>query len=116
MSTSDGDAAFGVYDQGFGPQERRLARHRRDIRFDRMSETFTVTDCATSVDGNEHEYTLLFHLDTTNVAISADGRSLNATYGAGRKWALEMMFDGDAGIAFTMFIAVIFSFIFRPKK
>ena len=99
VSTSDGDAAFGVYDQGFGPQERRLARHRRDIRFDRMSETFTVTDCATSVDGNEHEYTLLFHLDTTNVAISADGRSLNATYGAGRKWALEMMFDGDARLS-----------------
>lgn len=99
VSTPAGDAAFGVYDQGFGPQERRLARHRREIRFDRRSETFTVTDRATSVDGKEHEYTLLFHLDTTNVVISADGRSLNATYGAGRKWALEMMFDGDARLS-----------------
>jgi hypothetical protein len=99
VSIPDGDAAFGVYDQGFGPQELRLAQHRRDIRFDRKSETFTVTDLATSMDGNEHEYTLLFHLDTTNVVISADGRSLNATYGAGRKWALEMMFDGDARLS-----------------
>lgn len=43
-SAFDADAAFGVYDQGFGPKELRLARHRRDIRFDRRTETFTVTD------------------------------------------------------------------------
>lgn len=94
-----GDFAFGVYDQGFGPKRAKLAVHRREIRFDRRADAFTVTDEATSADGAEHEYTLLFQLDTTNVVVSADGRCLRASYGPGRKWSLEMTFDGASGVS-----------------
>jgi len=72
----------------------KLAVHRREIRFDKVADAFTVTDDVRSADGAEHEYALLFHLDATNVVIAADGRSLRADYGHGRKWALEMSFDG----------------------
>lgn len=52
---------------------------------------------AESADGKEHDYTLLFQLDTTNVVVSADGRRVRAEYGAGKKYALEMEFSGDGG-------------------
>ena len=84
------DFAFGVYDQGFGPKELRLARHRREIRFDKAADEFSVADIVESVDGREHDYTLLFQIDSTNVLLSADSRSLYADFGRGRKWALEM--------------------------
>ena len=93
-TSPEGDFAFGVYDQGFGPEMAKLAVHRREIRFDKVADAFTVTDDVRSADGAEHEYALLFHLDATNVVIAADGRSLRADYGHGRKWALEMSFDG----------------------
>lgn len=94
-----GDFAFGVYDQGFGPKNAKLAVHRREIRFDRPADVFTVTDEVRSADGAEHEYTLLFQLDTTNAVVSADGRSLRADYGPGRRWSLEMSFDVGARVS-----------------
>ena len=84
------DFAFGVYDQGFGPKELRLARHRREIRFDKAADEFSVADIVESVDGREHDYTLLFQIDSTNVVISADASALSADFGRGRKWALAM--------------------------
>ena len=84
------DFAFGVYDQGFGPKELRLARHRREIRFDKTADEVHVTDIVDAADGNEHAYTLLFQIDSTNVVVSADGRTLSADFGRGRKWGLEM--------------------------
>ncbi len=84
------DFAFGVYDQGFGPKELRLARHRREIRFDKKAEVVHVTDIVESADGNAHGYTLLFQIDSTNVVVSADGRTLSADFGRNRKWGLEM--------------------------
>ena len=84
------DFAFGVYDQGFGPKELRLARHRREIRFDKATDEFSVADIVESADGKEHNYTLLFQIDSTNAVLSADGRTLSADFGRGRKWALAM--------------------------
>ena len=84
------DFAFGVYDQGFGPKELRLARHRREIRLDKRADEVHVTDIVDAADGNKHAYTLLFQIDSTNVVVSADGRKLSAAFGPGRKWGLEM--------------------------
>ena len=88
------DRAVGVYDQGFGPHEFRLATHRREIVFDKTADVFTVTDEVRSADGRTHDYTLLFQLDTTNVTVTAGGGSVYADYGLGRKWALGMSFAG----------------------
>ena len=57
----------------------------------------TICDVAESADGKEHDYTLLFQLDTTNVVVSADGRRVRAEYGEGKKYALEMEIGGDGG-------------------
>ena len=93
-STPKRDRAFGTYDQGFGPKMERLATHRREIVFDKSSDRFVITDDVKSADGREHEYTLLFHLDTTNVTVAADGRSIRAEYGPGRRWALSLSCKG----------------------
>ena len=91
------DRAVGVYDQGFGSRELRLATHRREIVFDKTADAFTVTDDVKSADGRVHDYELLFQLDTTNVTVAAGGRDVYVDYGPGRKWALEMSFaDADS--------------------
>ncbi len=96
-STKDEDFAFGIYDQEFGPRRQKLAKQRREITFDKKRDVITICDVAESADGREHDYTLLFQLDTTNVVVSADGRRVRAEYGAGKKYALEMEIGGDGG-------------------
>lgn len=87
-TTPDRDRALGVYDQGFGPDERRLVRHQREIVFDRKTDRFVITDDIKSVDGKEHDCAILFQLDTTNTVVSADGKRLVARYG--RVWDLSI--------------------------
>ena len=95
-STPTRDFARGVYDQGFGPDRRNLAVQVREIAFEKP-ERFRVTDTVRSADGGEHDYEILFHLDTTNVTVSADGRSLIARYG--RKWDLSLAVEEGGRIA-----------------
>ncbi len=82
------DSAYGVYDQGFGPGMLKLATHMRQIVFDKVADSVTVTDDVASADGAEHAYALLFQLDTTNVVVSAEGTALRARFG--RKWDLAL--------------------------
>lgn len=96
-STDKEDYAFGIYDQEFGPKRLKLATHRREILFDKVRDEVTIRDAGASADGKEHEYTLLFQLDTTNVVVSADGRRVRAEYGPGRRYALEIEVGGDGG-------------------
>ena len=95
-SDEKADFAFGVYDQGFGPGRARLARHRREISFDKAADEFSIADGVESLDGREHRYTLLFQIDSTNVVVSADGRAVAADFGAGRKWSLAMTLPDGA--------------------
>lgn len=90
-ASTTADHAAGIYDQEFG--RCRSAMHRRTIDFDKKADVFTVVDEAKSRDGAEHEYTLLFHLDTLKVDVAPDGRSLRARFG--RKWDLEMDLSAD---------------------
>ena len=62
------DYAYGVYDDTFGVKEQvKSATHKREVRFCKP-DFFCVRDTLTSVDGESHDYELLFHLDTTKVA------------------------------------------------
>lgn len=97
-STPEEDFTFGVYDQGFGPEMLPLAKWRREMRLDKKSQRLFVDDSVESSDDKEHEFALLFQLDATDVSISDDGRRLKATYGAGRKWALEMSFSEGVAV------------------
>ena len=90
VSTPERDFARGVYDQGFGPKQLRLATHTREMEF-LKPDRFVITDRIVSADGNAHDYELLFQLDTTNTVVSKDGRSLLARYG--RRWDLEMVVE-----------------------
>lgn len=95
-STPERDFARGVYDQGFGPREVRLAVHERRIEF-LKPDRFVVTDVATSADGKAHDYEVLFQLDTTNTVVSADRRTLVARYG--RVWDLRLTVEEGGEIA-----------------
>ena len=86
-STAERDRVCGVYEDGFGPEQLRLARHEREIVFEKPG-LFRITDNVVSLDGQAHDYELLFHVDSTTVSVSADGRSAKVNYG--RKWNLQI--------------------------
>ena len=67
ISNSKFDYAFGVYDDGFGEEEKRLAVHKREVRFCKP-DFFAVVDTLTSRDGNTHSYEARFHTDTATVS------------------------------------------------
>lgn len=92
-TTGEKDEIFGEYDQEYEGGAKPV-RHRRGIVFDKKADAITVEDSIVCLDGAKHEYALLFQLDTTDVVVAADRKSLRARYGKGRKWALEMSFDG----------------------
>ena len=83
------DYIRGTYDDGFGPQRLKLARHVREITFEKP-DLFRLTDTVKALDGRAHDYEILFHVDTTNVTVSADGTVATADYGAGRRWRLRL--------------------------
>jgi len=87
-STAERDRAVGFYDQGFGDDQKRLVKHRREIVFDKEKDVFTITDDVESVDGAAHVYEILFQLPTAMTEISQDGTRLIARYG--REWNLEL--------------------------
>lgn len=95
-TTPERDFARGTYDQGFGPKLLRLATQTREIEFQKP-ERFVVTDHVRSADGQDHDYELLFHVDTTNVVVAADGKSLVAKFG--RKWDLELVVKNGGTIS-----------------
>ena len=77
--SNDGfDYAFGVYDDGFGQEEKRIAVHKREVRFCKP-DFFAVVDTLTSCDGETHSYEARFHVDTVKVdpAAGFDGGTLS---------------------------------------
>ena len=96
LSTPERDFARGVYDQGFGPERKRLAVHVREIEF-LKPDVFVITDRITSADGCAHDYDLLFQLDTTETVVSADRRRLLTRFG--RKWDLEIVVEEGGEIS-----------------
>ena len=75
VSNSGFDYAFGVYDDGFGEEEKRLALHKREVRFFKPG-FFAVVDTMTSRDGNAHSYEARFHTDTVTVKTAETGGTL----------------------------------------
>lgn len=71
------DYACGVYEDGFGPDQIRSARHKREVRFCKP-DFFAVVDTLTASDEGEHTYEILFHLDTTHVDILENGIARSA--------------------------------------
>ena len=73
------DHAAAVYEEGWGPQARRLARQTRHV-FYLKPDLFIIADELEPRDGKAHTYETLFHLDAENAA--ADGLRV-ATQNAG---------------------------------
>ena len=72
ISNDNFDYAFGVYDDGFGEEEKRLATHKREVRFCKP-DFFVISDTLTSQDGNTHSYEARFHTDTVKTSTVSDG-------------------------------------------
>jgi len=64
------DHAAAVFEEGWGPQARRLIRHTRHV-FYLKPDLFIIADELEPRDGKPHTYETLFHLDAENAA--ADG-------------------------------------------
>lgn len=60
------DYACEEYRDVFGPDGLKPAVHKREVRFCKP-DFFCVCDELTSLDGEDHDYELLFHMDTLNV-------------------------------------------------
>ena len=63
ISCDEFDYAQGVYDDAFG--QTKPVTHMRQVRFCKPG-FFVVNDIITPIDGQKHDYELLFHLDTTH--------------------------------------------------
>lgn len=66
ISTVEFDYARGVYNGEFGNEYAKPARHTREVRFCKP-DFFCVVDNLHSLDDKNHNYELLFHLDTLKV-------------------------------------------------
>jgi hypothetical protein len=62
------DWAEAVYDEGWGPDAKRIARHTRRVVF-LKPDLFAVIDRLESLDGKPHRYEALFHLDAPDASI-----------------------------------------------
>jgi hypothetical protein len=61
QSNAKFDFARGVYEDGFAGGIR--ARHVREVMFDKTDKLFLIRDQLASLDGKEHRYEALWHLD-----------------------------------------------------
>lgn len=57
------DYAYGIYDDTYGEEQTKPVIHKREIRFCKP-EFFCISDTVTSADGKDHDYEILFHMDT----------------------------------------------------
>lgn len=88
-TTASYDYAAASYNDGFGKESRKLASHRREIRFEKP-DLFLVTDTVRSTDGKAHDYELLFQLDTTRVK-NFDGSRNSVVSDFGKKYDVLMV-------------------------
>ena len=64
VTQPDWDYANGWFVGGYGPDQKHIARHRREVAMIR-GEFFLVHDTLTPADGAAHEYEARWHLKTT---------------------------------------------------
>lgn len=88
------DRATASYDEGWGPDAKRLARHTRDVVFVKPS-FFVVADRLESLDGQPHRYEALFHLDAEDAR--TDGLTV-ATAGPGPSLAIRAFGAGGVTV------------------
>jgi len=61
------DYVCAAYDDGYGPEEQRLATHTRQLRFVKPG-FFVLRDDLASRDGNSHDYAARFQLNTVHAS------------------------------------------------
>ena len=95
ISCDEFDYAQGLYDDAFG--QTKPASHTRQVRFCKPG-FFVVRDTMTSMDGEIHDYEVLFHLDTTQVR-RTDAFPDAVITDFGRKYDLLMVALDDADVS-----------------
>jgi hypothetical protein len=68
-TTPQYDFASGVYSDGYGPQHLDVTHTRRVLLLKDLG-VFVITDTLKPGDDKEHQYQALFHLDTTEAAVT----------------------------------------------
>ena len=62
------DDAEAAYAEGWGPKAERIVRHTRHVAFVKP-DFFIVADTLEPLDGKQHQYEALFHLDAGDAAV-----------------------------------------------
>ncbi len=84
FATTDAwDYASGVYDEGYGQRDHRIATHNREISFIKSGpgsaapgDYWIIVDTFTPLDDANHTYDAMFHLNADAIAISAENQSV----------------------------------------
>ncbi|MGD8239688.1 MAG: heparinase II/III-family protein, partial [Armatimonadota bacterium] len=82
ISAESFDYVVGTYDDGYGPERKRIAAHTRSILFVKP-DYWIVTDTLTPSDAAEHTYESLFHLNADEAAVDDDTKAVMT--GAGER-------------------------------
>jgi hypothetical protein len=77
-STPDYDFVAGVFDQGWGEEDNRIARHHRRVLFVKP-DLWIVADTLIPADEKEHSYEARWHLHPTEVSYAEDSGLLTTT-------------------------------------
>jgi hypothetical protein len=77
-STPDHDFASGVYDEGYGSMDARLATHTRRVLFIKP-DLFVVADTLVPADGAEHSYQARWNLLTTQTIKDETTQAITTT-------------------------------------
>ncbi len=76
-STPAYDFATGVYDQGFGPRQEKIATHRRSVLFVKP-DLYIVADTLTPADDKVHAYQARWHLPTSQTHLDSETKVLTS--------------------------------------
>lgn len=79
-SSESVDYASGTYSGPYGDEEKKPAVWKRSVSFIKQSPLFSrpcflIIDEITSADGEEHEYTLLWNVDSKRLSVTAESAS-----------------------------------------
>lgn len=79
ITNADFDYAEGVYDSGYGPENKVRVSHRRQVVFVKP-DYWLVIDTMTPEDAAAHYYEAIFHLDADEAKVDSGTKSVTVEY------------------------------------
>lgn len=95
------DYAAGVYDEGYGQRDNRIATHRREVAFVKVvpgspapNDYWVIVDTFTPRDDKPHTYDAMFHLNADGIAIDPASHAVHTKNAKGANLAILPAAEG----------------------